>query len=157
MKLVYLLTVLLLVVGCGDKAKPGFENCEALEREGRLEMAVAICQGASSMSPDSIYGVKAMRKSFELQRKIDDFLPPVVTAEWCSRLTPRLLPRLADGARAASPTMNGAYVEASVRQHLENMEYNCRRDIGKSTDGEWACRWNETFENAKECDKLRAR
>jgi hypothetical protein len=53
--------------------------------------------------------------------------------------------------------MNAAFVEQSVKGHVENMEYNCRRDAGKPTDGEWACRWNETFETSKACDKLRAK
>jgi len=53
--------------------------------------------------------------------------------------------------------MNAAFVEQSVRGHVENMEYNCRRDVGKPTEGEWACRWNESFESAKDCDKLRAK
>lgn len=36
--------------------------------------------------------------------------------------------------------MDTAFVDQSVKGQVENIEYNCSRDVGKPTPGEWACR-----------------
>lgn len=146
-----------MLVGCADKAEPEFKECERLQNQGRIEDAIEACGTAASRSPASDYGIKAIRKIDELQAKLDSTIPPSVSVAWCARLSARLLPILTSGAKAASPEMNAAWVENSVREHVQNMEYNCRQDSGKPTAGEWECRWNETFATAKACDQLRVR
>lgn len=77
-----------------------------------------------------------------------------MTRAWCARLREHLENPLAAQANARYPGKNAAQ---SVHEHVLNLEYDCTRDEGKSTDGYWACRWNETFDTSEKCKELRDR
>lgn len=144
-----------LLVGC-DKAKDGFHECEQLEVAGKLVEAVAACEAAHKADPETTNGISALSKAMDIQRKLDEIVPPTVTTEWCARLRDRLTKRLSDDARVKYGGAGGD-IGTVIRDHALNVEYNCRQAAGKPTPGLWTCRWNETFDTEKQCDAMERR
>lgn len=143
----------LVALGCVDKAEEGFRRCETLNSEGKLDEAAKQCEGAHQADPSSAFGQRAASKRVDIQLKLDEIVPTTVTLEWCSRLRMRLEARLEPQARQEYPNQDPGFVRQSVHDYVLNVEYNCRGDLGRATEGLWVCRWNENL-NSKECEKF---
>jgi hypothetical protein len=59
------------IVGCStDKAKPKYEECLKLERDGFPGRALPVCREAAQEDPESTYGKKATEKADEIAVKL---------------------------------------------------------------------------------------
>lgn len=59
-----------LVAGCTDAAQKDYEQCEALEKQGKFEEALAACQKAQEKDARSVFGAKAISLESKLHDKI---------------------------------------------------------------------------------------
>jgi hypothetical protein len=143
------------LIACEDKAEPGFKKCEQLEAKGQLEDALSTCEMAMIADPGSTFSKKSVEKWNALQHKLDETVPPTVTADWCSRLRKRLENRLAPATGAKYG--QGASIQV-LTEHIPDRELSCRQEIGQPTSGSrWACMWANAsdLDRYSECDHLK--
>ncbi len=57
-----------MLVAC-DRAKSGYEECEALQAKGDLDKARLACEGAAKQDPTSKYGALARDKAQEIHQR----------------------------------------------------------------------------------------
>lgn len=79
-------------------------------------------------------------------------VPSTITGEWCGRLRSRLESRLNAEGRAKYPDRD---VTKGVRDHVANLEQDCKEATGQPMSEHWRCRWDETFDGEERCKELR--
>jgi len=67
---------------------------------GNVAEADAACEEANFADPESDVGKLAVTEAVAIQLKLDEIVPPTVTAEWCGRLRRCLQTWLSAGAQA---------------------------------------------------------
>ena len=144
-----------MLVGC-DKAKVGYLECKQLEAAGKLtEAARRMRTSEPSRSRDHVRQARHQRggrHSGEARRdRPADGDDRVVRA-------PPAAPSVPAISRAQAKLGGaGGDVGTIISDNVQNLEYDCREDVGKPTAGLWLCRWNETFDTSSRCDGLGSR
>jgi hypothetical protein len=155
-----LVLIVTVIVKSADAASEPYAQCAQLEKDGKLVEARAACSSAVAAGPNTPSGSAAAEKLATMkaadERRIAETLPASVTYEWCQRLRARLDERLVPEAKSTYPSADSNYIRQTVHDNLDGVEVNCRSAVGKTTKGLWECRWNEHFDNYKDCDKIEA-
>ena len=150
----------LLALGCNDKAQPAYDACLEAEKNSDYPLAVKSCEAAIAADPTSTAGKAAAEKATEIHRKLDEMIPPTVTPDFCARLRRRLEPRLQAEIEAKAENTDRDFVRKTahetVNAYVTKLERECNQAAGRSATGYWTCAWNESFDNPKQCDALRA-
>ncbi len=150
----------LLALGCRDKAQPAYDACLEAETKNDYPLAVKNCEAAIAADPTSTAGKAAAAKATEIHRKVDETIPPTVTQDFCARLRRRLEPRLQAEIEAKAENTDRDLVRKTVHEtvnaYVTKLERECNQSVGRSATGYWTCAWNESFDNPKQCDALRA-